>query len=57
MIMKIDWDGKVLGWSGKIGNGPNEYTEAHYIAVSPDLKTIYVADSLADRFMKLQRTN
>ena len=57
MIMKIDWDGKVLGWSGKIGNGPNEYTEAHYIAVSPDLKTIYVADSLADRFMKLQKTN
>jgi sugar lactone lactonase YvrE len=29
----------------------------HYIAVSPDLKTIYVADSLGDRLDKLQRTN
>lgn len=57
MVFKLDWDGKITGWTGKTGYGPNEYTEVHYIAVSPDLKTIYVADSLGDRLDKLQRTN
>ena len=57
MIFKLDWDGKVTGWTGSTGYGPNQYTEVHYIAVSPDLKTIYVADSLGDRLDKLQRTN
>ena len=59
MVMKLDWDGKVTGWTGKVGPGSdaNEYTEVHYIAVSPDLKYIYVADSLGNRLDKLQRTN
>ena len=59
MIMKLDWDGKVTGWTGKLGPGSdaNEYTEVHYIAVSPDLKYIYIADSLGNRLDKLQRTN
>jgi sugar lactone lactonase YvrE len=57
MVVKLDWDGKVTGWTGSTGLGPNQYTEVHYIAVSPDLKTIYVADSLGDRLDKLQRTN
>jgi sugar lactone lactonase YvrE len=57
MILKLDWDGKVTGWTGSPGYGPNQYTEVHYLAVSPDLKTIYVADSLGDRLDKLQRTN
>jgi streptogramin lyase len=57
MIFKLDWDGKMTGWTGSTGYGPNQYTEVHYIAVSPDLKTIYVADSLGDRLDKLQRTN
>ena len=57
MIFKLDRDGKVTGWTGSTGYGPNQYTEVHYIAVSPDLKTIYVADSLGNRLDKLQRTN
>jgi sugar lactone lactonase YvrE len=57
MVVKLDWDGKVTGWTGSTGYGPNQYTEVHYLAVSPDLKTIYVADSLGDRLDKLQRTN
>jgi DNA-binding beta-propeller fold protein YncE len=57
MVLKLDWDGKVTGWTGSPGYGPNQYTEVHYLAVSSDLKTIYVADSLGDRLDKLQRTN
>ena len=59
MVIKLDWDGKVTGWTGKPGYGvsANEYTEVHYLALSPDLKTIYIADSLGDRLDKLQRTN
>jgi hypothetical protein len=57
MVMRLDWDGKVLGWMGKLGTGPYDYTEAHYMAISPDMKTIYVADSLANRFIKYRRTN
>jgi DNA-binding beta-propeller fold protein YncE len=57
MVLKLDWDGKVTGWTGSPGYGPNQYTEVHYLAVSPDMKYIYVADSLGDRLDKLQRTN
>ncbi len=57
MVMSMDWDGKITGWTGKVGpgNDTNEYTEVHYIAVSPDLKYIYVADSLGNRLDKLKR--
>ena len=57
MVMSLDWNGKVTGWTGKVGpgNDANEYTEVHYIAVSPDLKYIYVADSLGNRLDKLKR--
>jgi len=57
MVLKLDWDGKVTGWTGSPGYGPNQYTEVHYLAVSPDMKYIYIADSLGDRLDKLQRTN
>ena len=57
MVLKLDWDGKVTGWTGSPGYGPNQYTEVHYLAVSPDMKYIYVANSLGDRLDKLQRTN
>ena len=55
MIFKLDWDGKVTGWMGKIGPGPYEYSEAHYMAISPDMKTIYAADSLGNKIHKYIR--
>jgi sugar lactone lactonase YvrE len=44
-ILKMDLDGKVLAAMGKPGNGPGEFGEAHFIAVSPKGE-IYVADSV-----------
>ena len=55
MIFKLDWDGKVTGWMGKIGTGPYDYSEAHYMAISPDMKTIYAADSLGNKIHKYIR--
>ena len=57
MIFKLDWDGKVTGWMGKLGPGPYEYSEAHYMAISPDMKTIYAADSLGNKIHKYVRNN
>ena len=57
MIFKLDWDGKITGWMGKLGPGPYEYSEAHYMAVSPDLKYIYAADSLGNKIHKYVRNN
>jgi len=45
MIEKLDWSGKVTGWLGQKGLAPTEYGEAHYLTMTPDMKTIYVADS------------
>jgi DNA-binding beta-propeller fold protein YncE len=42
-ILKLDLDGKVLAAVGKPGDGPGEFGEAHYVAVSPK-GDIYVAD-------------
>lgn len=44
MIMRLDWSGKILAWTGKLGKAANEYGEAHYMAMTEDLKTIYVTD-------------
>ena len=44
-LLKLDLDGKVLAAIGKPGNGPGEFGEAHFIAVSPKGE-IYVADSV-----------
>jgi sugar lactone lactonase YvrE len=57
MIMNIGWDGKVLGWFGKASNPPglaDEFGEAHYMTITPDMKTIYVADTQLNRIMELQ---
>jgi hypothetical protein len=56
MIFKLDWSGKIVGWFGKWGNNPdsNDIGEAHYMAVSNDLKTIYVADSLLAHVLKIE---
>jgi len=56
MIVKLDWSGKVLGRIGKQGPNPdsNDIGEAHYLAVTPDLKTIYIADTVSNHILKLE---
>jgi sugar lactone lactonase YvrE len=54
-IMKLDLHGKVLGITGGQGKGPNEYGEAHFIALSNDERSIYVADPLNWRVQTLVR--
>jgi DNA-binding beta-propeller fold protein YncE len=51
-IVKLDMEGNVLGVTGSSGDGPNQYGEAHYLAVGPD-QTIYVADVVNRRVEKL----
>jgi len=51
-IVKLDRDGRILGVTGRPGNGQNEYGEAHDIAVSPS-GDIYVADVVNRRLQKL----
>jgi DNA-binding beta-propeller fold protein YncE len=57
MVFKLDWNGKIQGWFGKWGNNPesNDIGEAHQLAVSKDLKTIYVADSINAHVLKIER--
>jgi DNA-binding beta-propeller fold protein YncE len=51
-IMKLDEEGNVLGITGSQGKGPNQYGEAHYIALDRQ-EDIYVADTLNWRVHKL----
>jgi hypothetical protein len=61
MIMSLDPDGKVTGWAGQVGpssdvaSNPNAIGEAHYLVVSPDQRTIFIADSANARVHKLER--
>lgn len=59
MVLKLDWNGKILAWIGMPKANPdpssNDIGEAHYLAVSKDLRTIYVADSVLARVHKLVR--
>jgi streptogramin lyase len=52
-IMKLDMSGSVLGITGSQGKGPNQYGEAHFLALSRDERTIFVADTLNWRVQKL----
>jgi len=52
-IMKLDLRGKVLGITGSQGKGPNQYGEAHLIALSRDESSIYIADPLNWRVQTL----
>ena len=56
MVMKMGWDGKIQGWIGKRGTdaNSNDIGEGHYLAVSPDEKTIWVADSVLAHVLKLE---
>ncbi|MCP5411339.1 MAG: hypothetical protein H6924_04285 [Alphaproteobacteria bacterium] len=56
MVLKMGWDGKVQGWYGKHGTvrESNDAGEAHYMAVSKDQKTIWVADTVLAKVLKLE---
>ena len=47
-----NWNGRILGYLGKEGYGANEYGEAHYMTMSPDLKTIFVGDTVNNDIKK-----
>jgi DNA-binding beta-propeller fold protein YncE len=51
-IVELDLNGRVLGVTGRPGEGPNEYGEAHDIAVGDD-GAVYVADVVNRRVQKL----
>jgi uncharacterized membrane protein len=51
-IVKLDANGRVLGVTGRPGEGPNEYGEAHDLAVARD-GAIYVTDVINKRLTKL----
>lgn len=55
-IMKLDLYGRVLGVTGAQGKGPNQYGEAHFLALSEDERRIYVADPLNWRVHTLVRS-
>jgi hypothetical protein len=54
--MKLDDEGKVLGWIGEPGRSPDSNSpqigEAHFLAVTPDEKTIYMADSVNGKILE-----
>ena len=51
-IAKLDANGRVLGVTGRSGDGPNEYGEAHDLAVARD-GSIYITDVVNKRLTKL----
>jgi streptogramin lyase len=51
-IVKLDANGRVLGVTGRPGEGPNEYGEAHDLAVARD-GAIYISDVINKRLTKL----
>jgi len=53
-VLRLDLKGNVLAATGKPGKGPNEYGEAHFIAVSPKGE-LYVADSVNAYLQKYVR--
>ena len=53
MNLKLDWDGKILGYVGKAGFGPYEFGEAHYMTMSADGRTMFVGDTVNNDIKKL----
>ncbi|MEO7192744.1 MAG: hypothetical protein ABI051_16980 [Vicinamibacterales bacterium] len=53
-MMKIDRDGKVLGFAGRKGTGVGEMGEAHMLAVAPS-GDVYVADSTGHKIEKFAK--
>ena len=54
MILRLDWNGKVLGRIGKEGFGANDFGEAHYMTITPDGGTMYVSDTVNNDIKKLR---
>jgi hypothetical protein len=59
MIMSLDDDGKITAWLGKGGRDADGTTsnligEAHYLVVTPDQRTIYIADTVNAKVLKLE---
>ncbi len=54
MVLRLDWDGKILGYIGKSGFGAYEFGEAHYMTMSADGKTMFVGDTVNNDIKKLQ---
>ena len=50
-IMKLDANGKVVGFAGRRGTGVGESNEAHMLAVAPN-GDVYVADSVGHEIEK-----
>jgi DNA-binding beta-propeller fold protein YncE len=59
MVMQLDEHGKIIGWIGEPGRvrdpDSNLIGEAHYMTVTPDGQTIYVADSINAKVHRLER--
>jgi hypothetical protein len=53
MVLKLGWDGKVLGYFGQSGFGRNDFGEAHYMTMTPDGKTMYVSDTVNNDIKKI----
>ena len=59
MIASLDDNGAITGWLGKGGRDADGATsnligEAHYLVVTPDQKTIYIADTVNAKVLKLE---
>jgi len=50
-LMRVDWDGHVQAFTGKLGPGLGEFSEAHMMAVAPN-GDVYVADTVARKVEK-----
>jgi len=57
IILRLDWNGKILGWIGQVGYGENDFGEAHFMTVSRDKRFIYVGDNVNNDIKKLERVN
>ena len=64
LIFQLDAVGKMIGYHGNPGrDNPNAQAagrsdligESHYLAVTPDQKTIYIADSINGKVLRLER--
>jgi hypothetical protein len=55
LARKLDWNGKVLGWIGKVGRDTdaNEIGESNYLSATPDEQTIYIPGSINANILKL----
>jgi len=59
MVASLDANGKITGWYGNAGKSNDPANpligEAHYLAVTPDQKKIYLADSVNAQVLVMER--